>query len=352
MIKLSWMKFYVDFFDDARIQVIETMPESDAIYAIWFKLLAFVGKQNASGLFLIHTGGQADDLPITEEVISTVVNKPITTVRLALTTYERLGLIERVDGIYAYTDWDRLVDEERLRRLEERRKQKALGAAGKKRNKEEIIRAYIAEHPDASQRDIARETGVPRTTVQRYLKSIRLLPPSTDHAPTAVAQEAQKVAQSGGPSGPNGRPTGQKTGHVPGHPKQQVNEPKQAVAQNHGQIENKEIDIESIQLAGSGTSRPNANHPSRDAVRDYFAKANLSVDPDRFYDYNEHRGWVTKDGKEIDDWQGLAHRWNTGEHHPVSPQPSTSAAPSVETVMRDFGVDRDTALGMIHAQLV
>ena len=74
----------MDFFDDARVQVIETMPDADAIYSVWFKLLAFVGKQNSNGVFLIHTGGDAEDLPITEEVISTVTHRPITTVRLAL----------------------------------------------------------------------------------------------------------------------------------------------------------------------------------------------------------------------------------------------------------------------------
>ena len=34
VIKLSWVKFYMDFFDDARVQVIETMPDADAIYSV------------------------------------------------------------------------------------------------------------------------------------------------------------------------------------------------------------------------------------------------------------------------------------------------------------------------------
>src|SRR5699024_490078 len=35
--KLTWVKFHLDFFDDPRVKVIETMPESNTMIAIWFK---------------------------------------------------------------------------------------------------------------------------------------------------------------------------------------------------------------------------------------------------------------------------------------------------------------------------
>lgn len=349
MIKLSWVKFYMDFFDDARVQVIETMPDADAIYSVWFKLLAFVGKQNSNGVFLIHTGGDAEDLPITEEVISTVTHRPITTVRLALSTFERLGLIERVDRVYAYTDWDRLVDQQRLRSLEERREQKALGAAERKRSKEETVRAYVAEHPGASQRDIARETGVPRTTVQRCLKALKALPSS----------EVAQVAHSCGPSGPNGRPTGWPTGHemshVTGHQNPQVDNAEQGVA--HPKIENKMEDIDtspsSSDAAVDNLTGRGAAHPTLAEVRAFCSEHRLRIDPDRFLDVNESRGWVTNTGKPVDDWKGLAMKWDRHQTIPAlsaakAQPPKKKELPSVEEVMLEYHCNRETAEEMLR----
>lgn len=352
MIKLTWMKFYVDFFDDARVQVIETMPDADAIYSIWFKLLAFVGKQNTSGVFLIHTGRKAEDLPITEEVISTVTHRPVTTVRLALSTFEHLGLIERVDGVYAYTDWDRLVDQQRLRSLEERREQKALGAAERKRSKEELVRAYVAEHPDASQVQIARETGIPRATVQRYLKALKALP---NTAQTEPPTPAHKGAQIGCPPLPNGLPTGvpmgTKMGTLMGTQKPQVDNPESGGAHSKKEIKKEDIDIEPSSstdadgdnLTGKGTDRPTLSE-----VRAFCSEQRLRIDPDRFFDVNEGRGWVTNTGKAVDDWKRLAMTW---DRHQTDPAPSAAKKemskeqelPSIEKVMRDYHCDRETA---------
>lgn len=335
----------MDFFDDARVQVIETMPDADAIYSVWFKLLAFVGKQNSNGVFLIHTGGDAEDLPITEEVISTVTHRPITTVRLALSTFERLGLIERVDGVYAYTDWDRLVDQQRLRSLEERREQKALGAAERKRSKEETVRAYVAEHPGASQRDIARETGVPRTTVQRCLKALKALPSS----------EVAQVAHSCGPSGPNGRPTGHEMSHVTGHQNPQVDNAEQGVA--HPKIENKMEDVDtspsSSDAAVDNLTGRGAAHPTLAEVRAFCSEHRLRIDPDRFFDVNESRGWVTNTGKPVDDWKGLAMKWDRHQTIPAlsaakAQPPKKKELPSVEEVMLEYHCNRDTAEEMLR----
>ena len=135
-----------------------------------------------------------------EEIIAGIVNESLTTVRLALHTYERLGMIEAVDGVYVISDWDRIVDEERLRRLEARREAKRLEAAQPKKSREQVVHEYVAAHPDASQVQIARETGVPRSSVQRYLKTCRALPDGGD-AQTGVSTPAPKRCPLGCPNG-------------------------------------------------------------------------------------------------------------------------------------------------------
>ena len=86
-------------------------------------------------------------MPLNEEIIAGIVNESLTTVRLALHTYERLGMIEAVDGVYVISDWDRIVDEERLRRLEARREAKRLEAAQPKKSREQVVHEYFAAQP-------------------------------------------------------------------------------------------------------------------------------------------------------------------------------------------------------------
>ena len=54
MAEVKWIKIVTDIFDDEKILLIESMPESDGIIVIWFKLLCLAGKQNNNGVFLIN----------------------------------------------------------------------------------------------------------------------------------------------------------------------------------------------------------------------------------------------------------------------------------------------------------
>ena len=68
----------------------------------------------------------------------------------------------------------------------------------------------------------------------------------------------------------------------------------------------------------------------------------FAVDPDRFFDVNEGRGWRTNSGKPVDDWKKLAAVWDRNEHPkaatpPARTEPKADAVgkiPSVEEVSR------------------
>ena len=95
--------------------------------------------------------------------------------------------------------------------------------------------------------------------------------------------------------------------------------------------------------------------PTREEVRSHFAEMGFAVDPDRFFDVNEGRGWRTNSGKPVDDWKKLAAVWDRNEHPkaatpPARTEPKTDAVgkiPSVEEVMAKWGCDRETAQGYI-----
>ena len=101
MASVKWIKIVTDVFDDEKILMIETMPECDTIIVIWFKLLCLAGKQNNSGVF------QMGQMPYTDEMFAAIFRRPINTVRLALNTFERFGMIEIVRETVTIPNWSK-----------------------------------------------------------------------------------------------------------------------------------------------------------------------------------------------------------------------------------------------------
>lgn len=136
MSDVKWIKIATDIFDNDKIQLIEAMPEADAVITIWFKLLCLAGKQNNSGVFTLNNG-----LAYTDEMFSAVFHRPLNTVRLAMSTFRQFGMIDEIDGCTAITNWDKYQSLEayeaskekaRIRKAKSRERQKLL--AGKSEN--------------------------------------------------------------------------------------------------------------------------------------------------------------------------------------------------------------------------
>lgn len=99
---VKWIKIVTDIFDDEKFQIIDAMPESDAIELMWFKLLVFAGKSNNNGIFFFN-----DRVAYTDEMLATVFHRPIQTVRLAMKTFLEFGMIEEINGVYTIPNWDK-----------------------------------------------------------------------------------------------------------------------------------------------------------------------------------------------------------------------------------------------------
>lgn len=133
MAGISWIKLSVNIFDDEKIKLIKSMPEGDAIILIWIQLLCLAGKTNDNGAVYI---GQ--HMNYTDEMISTICNQPLNTVRIALKAFEEFEMINLgEDGLISILNWEkhqniegmeRVREQNRIRkrRQREREKQKAL----------------------------------------------------------------------------------------------------------------------------------------------------------------------------------------------------------------------------------
>ena len=131
MADVKWIKITTDVFDDEKILLIESLPDSYAIITVWFKLLCLAGKQNNSGVFIM---GQ---MPYTDKMIATIFRMKETTVTMALQTFEQFGMIEIIDGVITIPNWDKhqsldayakKKERDRLYQQERRNKQKLLAS--------------------------------------------------------------------------------------------------------------------------------------------------------------------------------------------------------------------------------
>lgn len=114
MADVKWIKIMTDIFDNRKIRQIETMPEGDAILVIWFKLLAMAGKVNDGGLIYL-----TENIPYTDEMLSTQFNKPLMLVRLALSVFDKFGMIERDEHQIFISSWEKYQSTDKMAAIRE-----------------------------------------------------------------------------------------------------------------------------------------------------------------------------------------------------------------------------------------
>lgn len=144
MSEVKWIKICVDIFDDEKILLIENLQKADSILVIWFKLLCLAGKQNNSGVFTIQNG-----IPYTEEMLATIFRRKQNLVKLALKTFEELGMVEIINNAVTIPNW------EKHQKLDgfERAKEQTRKRVAKHREKQK----QIAENCNVTSNDISND---------------------------------------------------------------------------------------------------------------------------------------------------------------------------------------------------
>lgn len=130
MSNVKWVKVMTDMFDNRKIKQIEQLPDGDSIIVIWVKLLCLAGNVNECG-FVFFT----KEIPYTDEMMATEFNRPVSTIRLALQTFQRFGMVEIINDVIKISNWenyqnvdgmDKLREQTRKRVAKYREKQKHL----------------------------------------------------------------------------------------------------------------------------------------------------------------------------------------------------------------------------------
>lgn len=119
MAEVKWIKICTDIFDDEKVALIDGMPERDAIIVIWFKLLCMAGRLNNGGVFMLN-----NKLAYTDEMLATIFRRPLTTVRLALNTFEQFGMVDIINNAYTIPNWEKHQSLDKLEAAKEKNRQR------------------------------------------------------------------------------------------------------------------------------------------------------------------------------------------------------------------------------------
>lgn len=203
MSEVKWIKLSTEIFNDEAIELIEQMPEGDAILVIWFKLLVKAGQVNDNGLIYVKK-----DLPYSEETLSQVFKKPLNIIKLALATFQKFGMIEILtsDEIML-TNWekyqnltamDKMREDARIRKQRQRERQRenlrlltsspTLAEADFRKSEAKRTRELEQDVTPATTRiiqdlsinektmNLLKQTGATETELKEYITKFQTLP--------------------------------------------------------------------------------------------------------------------------------------------------------------------------------
>jgi predicted phage replisome organizer len=163
MADVKWIKITTDIFDDEKILLIESLPDSYAIITVWFKLLCLAGKQNNSGVFMMGR------IAYTDKMLATIFRMKESTVTMALNTFQQFGMVEIVDGVITIPNWgkhqsldayEKKKERDRLYQAERRAAQRAIAEKSSDKSPDVASLEEDKEEDKDIDRDIEKEEKV------------------------------------------------------------------------------------------------------------------------------------------------------------------------------------------------
>ena len=135
MSDIRWIKITTDMFDNEKIRLIDAMPERDTIHYVWMRLLVQAGKTNANGFIFL-----SEEIPYTEEMLSTLFNRPINSIRLALKVLENFKMINiEEDNEIKIINWEKYQNVEGMERIREQTRKRVAKCRERKKKAENNV---------------------------------------------------------------------------------------------------------------------------------------------------------------------------------------------------------------------
>ena len=187
MADVKWIKITTDIFDNRKMKQIENMPDGDTILVIWLKLLTLAGNVNEDGYVFL-----TKDVPYNDQLLATQFNRPLATIQLALSVFEKFNMIEIVDDIIRVSNWEKYQNIQGLERVREQNRVRKQNERKRKKEQKllEMSRdCHVTSHQshatdidiDIEKKEILKKESddIPDFDLEEAWKKIRELYPKT-----------------------------------------------------------------------------------------------------------------------------------------------------------------------------
>lgn len=114
MADVKWIKLSVGLPDSMKLKQIRTLPNGDTIALMWVFLMCLAGNINDRGMVYF-----TPEIPFTDEMLAEQFRMDVNTVRLALNTFQRFGMIEIIDNMICLSAWEKWQSVDKLADLRE-----------------------------------------------------------------------------------------------------------------------------------------------------------------------------------------------------------------------------------------
>ncbi|MBD5644400.1 phage replisome organizer N-terminal domain-containing protein [Clostridium botulinum] len=152
--EVKWIKITTNMFDDEKIKLIDAMPERDTVHYIWMRLLVQAGKTNANGYIFLN-----DNVPYTEEMLSTIFNRPLNSLRFALKVLRDFGMIQiQEDKLIRITNWSKHQNIEGMEKVRQQTRERVAKHRAKKKELLEETKRQSCKNNDNKKNIMLHET--------------------------------------------------------------------------------------------------------------------------------------------------------------------------------------------------
>lgn len=119
MADVKWIKLATGLPDNRKIKQIRKLPQGDTIALMWVFLMCLAGETNDDGMVYFMP-----EIPYTDEMLADQFDIDVNTVRLAIATYQRFGMIEIIDEIICLSSWEKWQAVDKLSEMREKTRQR------------------------------------------------------------------------------------------------------------------------------------------------------------------------------------------------------------------------------------
>ncbi|AWB18854.1 hypothetical protein FDG46_10040 [Clostridium botulinum] len=152
--EVKWIKITTNMFDDEKIKLIDAMPERDTVHYIWMRLLVQAGKTNSNGYIFLN-----DNVPYTEEMLSTIFNRPLNSLRFALKVLRDFGMIQiQEDKLIKIANWSKHQNIEGMEKVRQQTRERVAKHRAKKKELLEETKRQSCKNNDNKKNIMLHET--------------------------------------------------------------------------------------------------------------------------------------------------------------------------------------------------